>query len=118
MTLSYWQESRADPAPQTHRSSGGGPARAGGVLRHARRQAQETAKARAAAARRRAVQNVMREARKKTRKRNARLEARQIHPGARMDAGAERDVAVGVAREVEPLRIRELRGIAVRRADA
>ena len=55
-------------------------------------QVQEAAKTRAAAARGLGRQRVIGKARQEFRERNARLEPRQVHSGARVDAEAERDV--------------------------
>ena len=64
---------------------------------------QESAEARAAAARRLAVERVVRKPRKKRGRARPRLQAREVHAGAGVDAEAERDVAVGLAREIEPV---------------
>src|SRR5206468_11425307 len=85
---------------------------------HSRGQMQKPPKAGAAAALRVVDQSIAREAREKLRERNTRLEARKVHAGAGVDPGAECDVAVGIAGEIESVRLGKLCRIAVRRADA
>ena len=50
--------------------------------------------------------------------RHLRFHARERHPGAGMNAGAEREVPVGMPANVETVRVGKLRGIAVGGADA
>src|SRR5258708_36378067 len=50
--------------------------------------------------------------------RHLRFHARERHPRAGMDAGGEGQVAIRLAAQMETLGIEELRGVAVRGADA
>jgi hypothetical protein len=113
------REGREAPASSSHSGRhDSGCARPARRSRDAGRQVQEAAEPCAPAARRRAIERVIGEPREEARQRNARLEPREVHPGARMDAGPEREVPVRVARQHEGVGRPELRGIAVRRADA
>src|SRR5664279_2108131 len=80
--------------------------------------AQEAAKANAAAAHWRSAERVARKPRQESRDRNRAFEPRQRHPGALMRAGAEGEMPVRRAADVEVFRIGELRGIAVRSTNA
>src|ERR1019366_8448831 len=80
--------------------------------------AQEAAKANAAAAHWRTAERVARKPRQESRDRNRAFEPRQRHPGALMRAGAEGEMPVRRAADVEVFRIGELRGIAVRSTNA
>ena len=82
------------------------------------RQASEAAEADAPVAFGLSRELQVRKAREKARERDAAFHARDVHPGAGVLAVAERDVAVGLARDVEALGVRELARVAVRRADA
>ena len=64
------------------------------------------------------VQRVARKPRQESRDRDRAFEPRQRHPGALMRAGAEGEMPVRRAADVEIFRIGELRGIAVGGADA
>ena len=74
------------------------------------RQRKKAAKARAAAERWRAVERVAGKSRQKPLDRDAAFQPRHVHPGAQMDAGAEGEMAVGVARHVEAIGIGKLLG--------
>src|SRR5882757_1570589 len=84
----------------------------------AARHAEEAAKPHPAAAHRRAIERIVREACQETRNRDRAFEPRQRHARALMRAGAEGEVAVRCARDVEVFRVGELRGVAVGGADA
>ena len=88
------------------------------MLAHHARYAQKSAKANPAAAHRWAIERIAGKPRQKSRDRDRAFEPRQRHPGALMRAGAEGEVAVRRAADVEIFRIGELLGIAVGSADA
>ena len=73
------------------------------------------AKAGAASAHRVARERVVGKAREEARQGDLRFEPREAQSCAGMDAEGERDVPVGFAGQVEPVRIGKLRGIAIGR---
>src|SRR5687768_4350503 len=82
------------------------------------RQVSEAAEADAPIALRHATRFYPGESGQKAAEGDAPLHARHVHADTDVVAVAERDVAVGLAPDVEPVRIGKLRRIAVRRADA
>src|ERR1700742_586017 len=88
-----------------------------GLAKPERRRA-EAAEARTAGAKRLAIRRVARKARDETADGGARLHPCEVHAGALMDARAESEMAVGIARDVERFRVPERRRIAVGGADA
>src|SRR5262245_66626101 len=78
----------------------------------------KAAKTRASAADGRTRTFDVRESRDELSDGNARFHARQRHPSACMNAKTERQMAVGSAADIEPIRIGKLRRIAVGGADA
>src|SRR5437867_273894 len=78
---------------------------------------QETTKAGAAAALRHAGQGVLWKTLQVARERDPRLQSRQKHARALMDAGTESKVAVRCSADIEPIGIGELRRVAIGGAD-
>src|SRR6266702_6613547 len=89
-----------------------------GLLPGDARHARKSAEADATAAHRLAVECVVWKPREIPRYRHCAFEPRQRHPGALMRAGAESEVAVRRAADVEVFGVGKLRGIAVGGADA
>src|SRR5262249_18599061 len=79
---------------------------------------QEAAEARAAATHESAVALDPRKSRQQLADPDLSLHARERHAGAGVNAGREREMPVRLAADVEPVRIRKLRRIAVRGADS
>src|SRR5262245_22092812 len=79
---------------------------------------QEPPKPRPSPAHRRAGELVARKPRQEPPDGNAPLQPRHVEPGAHMRAGAEGEVAVGLAADVESIRVGELGRVAVGGADA
>jgi len=72
---------------------------------------QEAAEPRSSAAHGLTREHVTRVPGQKSRQRDAPFEPREIQPRTGMDSERECDVAIGLAADVETIRIRELRGV-------